>query len=99
MRVRLRSVLSATVHFFSEEALVQELREAKMQADMDTEAIVLPTALSDEEIVARTVAGERHLFETLMRRHNARVFRAARAITGNDHEAEDVMQDAYVRAY
>lgn len=64
-----------------------------------TTAAALPTTLSDEEIVARVVAGERSLFEALMRRHNARVFRAARAITGDDHEAEDVMQDAYVRAY
>jgi RNA polymerase sigma-70 factor (ECF subfamily) len=57
------------------------------------------TTLSDEDIVARVVSGERSLFEALMRRNNARVYRAARAITGNDHEAEDVMQDAYVRAY
>jgi RNA polymerase sigma-70 factor, ECF subfamily len=64
-----------------------------------TTAAALPTTLSDEEIVARVVAGERSLFEALMRRHNARVYRAARAITGDDHEAEDVMQDAYVRAY
>jgi len=34
-----------------------------------------------------------------MRRHNAKVYRAARAILRDDSEAEDVMQDAYVRAY
>lgn len=34
-----------------------------------------------------------------MRRHNRRVFRAVRAILKRDDEAEDVMQDAYVRAY
>ena len=34
-----------------------------------------------------------------MRRHNRRVFRATRAILKRDHEAEDVMQEAYVRAY
>src|SRR4051794_15812793 len=54
---------------------------------------------SDEEIVARVCAGERHLFELLMRRHNRKVFRAARAILRRDSEAEDVMQDAYVRAF
>lgn len=54
---------------------------------------------SDEEIVARVRAGERPLFELLMRRHNQRIFRAARAIVRRDDEAEDVMQDAYVRAY
>src|SRR4051812_21294253 len=54
---------------------------------------------TDAEIVARIRAGEVALFEQLMRRHNARVYRAARAILRDDSEAEDVMQDAYVRAY
>jgi RNA polymerase sigma-70 factor (ECF subfamily) len=34
-----------------------------------------------------------------MRRHNERLYRAARAIVGDDSEAEDVMQQAYVNAY
>lgn len=34
-----------------------------------------------------------------MRRHNQRVFRAARAIVRDEREAEDVMQEAYVNAY
>ena len=57
------------------------------------------SALTDAEIVRRVQAGDRALFEILMRRHNARVFRAARAILRDPDEAEDVMQDAYVRAY
>jgi RNA polymerase sigma-70 factor (ECF subfamily) len=64
-----------------------------------TTTTAVPTTLSDEDIVVRVISGERSLFEALMRRHNARVYRAARAITGDNHEAEDVMQDAYVRAY
>jgi RNA polymerase sigma-70 factor (ECF subfamily) len=59
----------------------------------------VPTTLSDEQVVARVCAGEARLFELLMRRHNQKVFRAARAILRRDSEAEDVMQDAYVRAY
>ena len=39
------------------------------------------------------------LFEIVMRRHNQLLYRVARAILRNDGEAEDVMQDAYVRAY
>jgi RNA polymerase sigma-70 factor (ECF subfamily) len=54
---------------------------------------------TDEEIVARVRAGEAALFELIMRRYNARLYRAARAILRSDSEAEDVMQDAYVRAY
>src|SRR5262245_49306228 len=48
------------------------------------------SAFSDEEIVARVLDGETPLFEVLMRRHNERVYRAARAIIRDDHEAEDV---------
>jgi len=53
----------------------------------------------DEEIVRRVVAGDSALFEVLMRRHNQRLYRVARAILRNDAEAEDVMQQAYVNAY
>ena len=56
-------------------------------------------ALPDEAVVARVLAGETALFEVLMRRHNPRVYRAVRAILGDDAEAEDVMQQAYVSAY
>jgi RNA polymerase sigma-70 factor (ECF subfamily) len=55
--------------------------------------------LSDEEVIERVLAGETEMFEIVMRRHNTRLYRAALAILRNDGEAEDVMQDAYVRAY
>jgi len=56
-------------------------------------------AMTDEEVVSRVLAGDTPLFEVLMRRHNERVYRAARAILRDDKEAEDVMQEAYVNAY
>ena len=55
--------------------------------------------LSDEEVVSQVLAGQTALFEVLMRRHNERVYRAARAIVRDEREAEDVMQQAYVNAY
>src|SRR5688500_19723378 len=67
-----------------------------------TAAAPLPApfaSLSDEEVVARVIGGETALFEILMRRHNERIYRAARAIRRDDSEAEDVMQQAYVNAY
>src|SRR5688572_10525562 len=54
---------------------------------------------SDETIVQQVLAGNTPLFELLMRRHNERLYRAARAITRDDREAEDVMQQAYVNAF
>ena len=55
--------------------------------------------LSDEDVVKRVVGGEVALFEILMRRYNRRLFRVIRSIVTNDLEAEDITQDAYVRAY
>lgn len=55
--------------------------------------------LRDEEIVQRVLTGETALFEIIMRRYNQRLYRISRGILQNDGEAEDVMQDAYVRAY
>lgn len=54
---------------------------------------------TDEEVVLRVLGGETGLYELVMRRHNQRIYRVARAILRDDAEAEDVMQDAYVRAY
>lgn len=58
-----------------------------------------PMTLSDEEVVERVLAGDTSLFEILMRRYNQRLFRVARGIVTDDAEAEDVMQEAYVRAF
>jgi len=57
------------------------------------------TALSDEDIVSRVLEGQTALYEVLMRRHNERIYRAARSIVKDEDEAEDVMQQAYVNAY
>jgi RNA polymerase sigma-70 factor (ECF subfamily) len=54
---------------------------------------------TDDEIVRRILDGDLALFELLMRRHNQRVYRAIRSILRDDGESEDVMQEAYVRAY
>jgi RNA polymerase sigma-70 factor, ECF subfamily len=54
---------------------------------------------TDQEIVERVKAGDTALYELIMRRYNQRLYRVARAILRDDGEAEDVMQDAYVRAY
>lgn len=58
-----------------------------------------PESCSDEEVVQRVRAGDTALYEILMRRYNQRLYRVALAIVRNETEAEDVMQDAYVRAY
>src|SRR5262245_64241029 len=56
-------------------------------------------AVSDAELVPRIARADHGAFETLMRRHNGKLFRIARAILKDDGEAEDTLQDAYLEAY
>jgi RNA polymerase sigma-70 factor, ECF subfamily len=67
--------------------------------EVATEKLNLTEPLPDEEVVRRVLNGETALFEIIMRRYNQRLYRIARGILRDDAEAEDVMQDAYVRAY
>ena len=55
--------------------------------------------MTDAEIVERVRAGETALFEILMRRHNQRIYRAARAVIKDEADTEDVMQQAYINAF
>lgn len=57
------------------------------------------SALDDAGLVALVGGGDHAAFELLMRRHNGRLFRVARATLGDDAEAEDALQDAYLDAY
>jgi RNA polymerase sigma-70 factor (ECF subfamily) len=58
-----------------------------------------PKTLSDAEIVEEVRAGRIHMFETLLRRYNQRVYRLARAVLRSDSAAADVAQEAWVRAW
>ena len=66
-----------------------------------TDGTALPSVppLSDAELVTRLRTGDMSLFEELMRRFNQRLYRVARAITRNNLDAEDVLQQAYINAY
>src|SRR4051794_16321318 len=70
------------------------------QADpSDDRSDVVAERLADEDIVRRVLAGDTASFELIMRRYNRLLFRVARSILGNDSEAEDVLQEAYLRAF
>lgn len=55
--------------------------------------------LSDAEIIDKIVAGEKYLYESLIRKFNTRLYRICMSILNDDAEAEDVMQTAYINAY
>ena len=66
-------------------------------------AVSLATPLladaTDEELATRAAGGDDTAFDRIMRRHNRLLFRTARGIVRSDAEAEDVLQEAYLRAW
>lgn len=55
--------------------------------------------LDEQDLVARARCGDANAFRGLMKRGNQRLFRVARSIVKNDEEAEDVVQEAYMRGF
>jgi len=49
--------------------------------------------------LARALAGDRDAFRVLVERHSHAVFRLAYRMTGNEQDAEEVVQEAFLRAY
>ncbi|HEU4935772.1 MAG TPA: RNA polymerase sigma factor [Vicinamibacterales bacterium] len=56
-------------------------------------------AAAAQALVKRIGTGDHAAFESLMRTHNGKLFRIARAILKDDGNAEDALQDAYLEAY
>jgi RNA polymerase sigma-70 factor (ECF subfamily) len=69
-----------------------------MQGQDATRKIDL-TGLGDAELVDLACRKVDGAFRVIMQRHNRRLYRIARAVLRNDSEAEDVVQEAYVRAF
>src|SRR5579863_10661347 len=56
-------------------------------------------AISDAMAVEQTLAGEREAYRVLVERHSQYVYRLAYRMTGNREDAEEVVQEAFLRAY
>lgn len=65
----------------------------------DREAVQSAARDSDALAVERTLAGERDAFRILVERHSQQLFRLAYRMTGNEQDAEEVVQEAFLRAY
>ena len=53
----------------------------------------------DVALVERARGGDVHAFETLVKQYDRQVFRIAQHITQNREDAQDVVQDAFLKAY
>lgn len=57
------------------------------------------TAPDDAELVQRALNRDGTAFRAIMKKYNQRLYRLARGIVRNDSEAEDIVQEAYFRAF
>jgi len=55
--------------------------------------------VSDAVAVDRTLAGDRDAYRVLVDRYSLYLYRVAYRMTGNSHDAEEVVQEAFLRAY
>ena len=55
--------------------------------------------MSDVATVSRARAGDSDAFRLLVEQHSRPVFRVAYRMTGNEHDADDVVQETFLRAY
>jgi RNA polymerase sigma-70 factor (ECF subfamily) len=53
----------------------------------------------DAADVARARSGDESAFRALVERHSRSIFRLAFRMTGNEHDAEDVVQETFLKAY
>src|SRR6476646_155912 len=56
-------------------------------------------ATESAAVLARARQGDSEAFRALVERHSRRVFQLAFRITGNEQDAEDVVQESFLRAY
>ncbi len=74
------------------------MNETAIAIRTDTERPSNPVD-SDEVLVDRIRMGDLAACEGIMRRYNRRLFRIARSVVADDHLAEDVLQESYIRAF
>lgn len=55
--------------------------------------------LTDPEIISRILAGERALYEIIVRRYNSYLYKVGRSYGYSHPDVEDLMQETYIKAY
>ena len=59
----------------------------------------VPAPSDEGTLVAQAQAGDTQAFAELVKRYERKIYRLAKNITQNDEDAEDVLQDAFLKAY
>ncbi len=69
-----------------------------MSAERDSASAAAPQASEEQALIERILAGQKELFYELVRPHQRSVFLAALAILLNEADAEEVAQEAILKA-
>lgn len=64
-----------------------------------TSTTSIPAGFDESALVAQAKAGNSNAFGELVNRYERKIYRLAKNITRNDEDAEDVLQDAFLKAY
>jgi len=68
-------------------------------AQVQGNLVAAAPAATDVDLARRAAARDAGAFRTIMQTHNRKLYRIARSIVRDDSEAEDILQEAYVRAF
>src|SRR5229473_938032 len=55
--------------------------------------------VTDAGLVAQVLAGDKDAFRVLVERHSRSIFRVVYRMTGNQQDAEEILQETFLRAY
>jgi len=86
-----QTALSADLTASPKSCLIMRMTPSAERAEAET--------VGDAIAVERTLAGEREAYRVLVERHSRNVYRLAYRMTGNRHDAEEIVQEAFLRAY
>jgi RNA polymerase sigma-70 factor (ECF subfamily) len=69
------------------------------QMNASVESGPVTNVVPDAVAVERTLAGDRDAYRVLVERHSQNVYRLAYRMAGNSHDAEEIVQEAFLRGY
>ncbi len=72
---------------------------AKLKVPLPLSTSPASTAFDETALVAAAKGGDSNAFSELVQHYDRRVFRMAKQITQNDDDAEDVLQETFMKAY
>jgi RNA polymerase sigma-70 factor, ECF subfamily len=78
---------------------MDQVNSQRQQDDLGASVELVASAATDEVLVAAAKLRDHHAFLELWTRHSRKAFNVAYRVTGNRDDAEDAIQDAWMKAY